>query len=57
MQNTLPKLYGNIDIYLFDQSLKGRYDNLKKVLDVGCGNGPNLHYLRWNMITAYIDAI
>jgi|GEM_PF-1959303 len=57
MQNTLPELYCNIDIYLFDQLLKGRYDNLKKVLDVDCGNGLNLHYLRWNMITTYEDAI
>src|SRR5580693_2550630 len=48
MQNTLQKTYGNIDIYLFDQLLKGRYDNAKKVLDVGCGNGRNLHYFLRN---------
>ena len=48
MQNTLRELYGNIDIYLFDQLLKGRYDNTKKVLDVGCGNGRNLHYFLRN---------
>ncbi len=39
MQNNLQQAYGNIDIYLFDQLLKGRYDNCKKVLDAGCGNG------------------
>jgi hypothetical protein len=44
MQNKLQQAYGNIDIYLFDQLLKGRYDNCKKVLDVGCGNGRNLFY-------------
>jgi len=41
MQNRLSELYGNIDIYLFDQLLKGRYDNVLKLLDVGCGNGRN----------------
>jgi tellurite methyltransferase len=30
MKNNLQKLYGNIDIYLFDQLLKGRFDNVKK---------------------------
>jgi tellurite methyltransferase len=44
MQNKLQQTFGNIDIYLFDQLLKGRYDNCKKVLDVGCGNGRNLIY-------------
>ena len=44
MKNTLQQIYGNIDIYLFDQLLKGRYDNCKKIIDVGCGNGRNLFY-------------
>jgi SAM-dependent methyltransferase len=48
MQNKLQQAYGNIDIYLFDQLLKGRYDNCKKVLDVGCGNGRNLIYFLRN---------
>src|SRR5436190_10862382 len=48
MQNTLLELYGNIDIYLFDQLLKGRYDNARKVLDVGCGGGRNLFYFLRN---------
>ncbi len=36
---------GNIDIYLLDQILKGRLENKKTVLDVGCGEGRNLVYL------------
>lgn len=36
---------GNIDIYLLDQVLKGRLENKKTVLDVGCGEGRNLVYL------------
>jgi SAM-dependent methyltransferase len=48
MQNKLQQIYGNIDIYLFDQLLKGRYDNCKKILDVGCGNGRNLFYFLRN---------
>lgn len=48
MQNTLQQTFGNIDIYLFDQLLKGRYDHCKKVLDVGCGNGRNLFYFLRN---------
>jgi len=48
MQNTLRETYGNIDIYLFDQLLKGRYDNSRKVLDVGCGRGRNVFYFLRN---------
>lgn len=44
MQNQLLPLLGNIDIYLFDQLLKGTYDNCDKVLDAGCGAGRNLVY-------------
>lgn len=36
---------GNIDIYLLDQVLKGRFEGKPKVLDVGCGEGRNLIYL------------
>ncbi len=43
--NQLAALFGNIDIYLFDQLLKGRIQPCMKVLDAGCGNGRNLWYL------------
>jgi len=46
--NNLQQLYGNIDIYLFDQLLKGNYDSCRKVLDVGCGGGRNLVYFLQN---------
>jgi tellurite methyltransferase len=53
MQNNLQQLYGDIDIYLFDQLLKGTYDNCTKVLDVGCGGGRNLVYFLKNGFWAY----
>jgi SAM-dependent methyltransferase len=37
--------FGDIDIYLFDQLLKGRFDDRARVLDAGCGDGRNLRYL------------
>ncbi|SEW45895.1 Methyltransferase domain-containing protein [Chitinophaga sp. YR573] len=53
MQSELQQLYGNIDIYLFDQLLKGTYDNCKKVLDAGCGGGRNLTYFLRNGYEVY----
>jgi tellurite methyltransferase len=38
-------MLGEIDIYLFDQLLKGRFDSVETVLDAGCGSGRNLVYL------------
>jgi ubiquinone/menaquinone biosynthesis C-methylase UbiE len=35
---------GNIDIYLLDQLLKGRYQPSNRVLDAGCGGGRNVFY-------------
>ena len=35
---------GEIDIYLFDQILRGRFDRRRTVLDAGCGDGRNLVY-------------
>jgi tellurite methyltransferase len=37
--------FGDIDIYLFDQLLRGRFDGVRTVLDAGCGAGRNLVYL------------
>ena len=53
MQNNPQQLYGNIDIYLFDQLLKGRFDDCKTVLDAGCGGGRNLHYFLQNGYQVY----
>lgn len=53
MKNNLQQLYGNIDIYLFDQLLKGRYDHCHRILDVGVGGGRNLHYFLQNGYEVY----
>ncbi len=53
MKNNLQELYGNIDIYLFDQLLKGRFDNCKKILDAGCGGGRNIIYFLHNGFEVY----
>ena len=37
--------FGAIDIYLFDQLLRGRITAGMRVLDMGCGSGRNLVYL------------
>ncbi len=42
---TLQEQFGQIDIYLFDQLLKGRIAPGMRVLDSGCGGGRNLVYL------------
>jgi len=42
---TLREQFGEIDIYLFDQLLRGRIAPGMKVFDAGCGFGRNLHYL------------
>jgi tellurite methyltransferase len=41
---TLQEWFGQIDIYLFDQLLKGRFNPRMRVLDAGCGGGRNLIY-------------
>ncbi|MFN2400238.1 MAG: class I SAM-dependent methyltransferase [Gemmatimonadaceae bacterium] len=41
----LQKEFGSIDIYLFDQLLRGRIGPGMRVLDTGCGSGRNLVYL------------
>jgi SAM-dependent methyltransferase len=42
---SLPDQFGAIDIYLFDQLLRGRIRPGVRVLDAGCGAGRNLVYL------------
>jgi len=44
MQN-LHQQFGDIDIYLFDQFLRGRIAPSMRILDAGCGPGRNLVYL------------
>jgi len=41
----LREQFGDIDIYLFDQLLRGRISPGMRVLDMGCGAGRNLVYL------------
>ncbi|MGH9485583.1 MAG: class I SAM-dependent methyltransferase [Terriglobales bacterium] len=44
---SLQEQFGGIDIYLFDQLLKGRIVAGMRILDAGCGGGRNLvHLLR-----------
>src|SRR3954464_7003480 len=40
--------FGSIDIYLFDQLLKGRFRSGMRVLDAGCGSGRNLNWFLRN---------
>jgi len=42
---TLQEQFGQIDIYLFDQLLKGRITPGMRIVDAGCGSGRNLIYL------------
>jgi tellurite methyltransferase len=42
---SLREQFGEIDIYLFDQLLRGRITARMKIFDAGCGFGRNLHYL------------
>ncbi|MEP6593932.1 MAG: class I SAM-dependent methyltransferase [Acidobacteriota bacterium] len=42
--NPLRQAFGDIDIYLFDQLLRGRITPGMRILDAGCGGGRNLVY-------------
>ncbi len=49
--------FGDIDIYLFDQLLRGRFDRRRRVLDAGCGAGRNLpFFLRHGFDVRAVDA-
>ena len=41
----LQEQFGQIDIYVFDQILRGNIAPGMRVLDAGCGEGRNLVYL------------
>ena len=50
--------FGEIDIYLFDQILKGRFDRRRKVMDAGVGDGRNLIYFLSQGFTCFgIDRV
>ncbi|OKS85756.1 class I SAM-dependent methyltransferase [Mucilaginibacter polytrichastri] len=53
MKTSLKQQFGNIDIYLFDQLLKGTYEKCETVLDAGCGAGRNLVYFLNNGYQVY----
>jgi tellurite methyltransferase len=42
---SLQQQFGQIDIYLFDQLLRGRIAPGMRIFDAGCGSGRNLVYL------------
>ena len=42
---TLQEQFGQIDIYLFDQILRGNISPAMRVVDAGCGGGRNIRYL------------
>jgi tellurite methyltransferase len=52
----LQEQFGSIDIYLFDQLLKGRITSAMRVLDAGCGSGRNLvYFFRSGFNTSGVD--
>jgi tellurite methyltransferase len=52
----LQEQFGSIDIYLFDQLLKGRITSEMSVLDAGCGGGRNLiYFFRSGFNTSGVD--
>jgi tellurite methyltransferase len=46
--NAVQEQFGDIDIYLFDQLLRGRIAPGMRIIDAGCGGGRNLVYLLRN---------
>jgi SAM-dependent methyltransferase len=45
MTSSVQELFGQIDIYVFDQILRGNIAPGMRILDAGCGYGRNLVYL------------
>jgi len=46
--NKTLEAFGNMDVYLFDQLLKGNILPSHKIIDIGCGSGRNLYYFLKN---------
>jgi tellurite methyltransferase len=54
--DSLLEQFGNIDVYLFDQILRGRITPDMTILDAGCGEGRNLvYFLRAGYDVAAVD--
>lgn len=53
MSSNLQASFGNIDIYLFDQLLKGTFDTCVDIIDVGCGGGRNVFYFLKNNFNVF----
>lgn len=54
---SLDEQFGAIDIYLFDQLLRGRITKGQRILDAGCGHGRNLvYFLREGYAVYGLDA-
>lgn len=51
--STIRETFGDIDIYLFDQILKERFETGASILDAGCGGGRNLVYFLRNGFTVF----
>jgi 2-polyprenyl-3-methyl-5-hydroxy-6-metoxy-1,4-benzoquinol methylase len=57
MPLTVQEQFGQIDIYVFDQILRGNIAAGMRVLDAGCGYGRNLvHLLREGCQVLALDA-
>src|SRR5271156_5032378 len=57
MPQNIQEQFGQIDIYVFDQILRGNITHEMRVLDAGCGYGRNLvHLLREGCEIFALDA-